>query len=1423
MSQLESPPSLHDRSFTPCSNAEGTPMSMNLKTRRSRKLQASSRATFNGLVRTLALRGVALAALAFALFGHIATSQARLQPYYILIGQSFAQVKPRVLFVLDTSGSMTWKTVLPDDGCKNDRCENPSQPTSDNSRVYAARKAINAVIAATRAQADFSLMTFGHARPPTTATQVPGRCTDVRYLSNYSLLDSSSRFVWIDYVYGSGSGSGSFKNAFGGTGMWILCGDNRPFPYLRHDNLGFSLPDDQTGPLPAAPLYKSKSNQTTFNNSAANRDRLVQFLPQYLGPRVNLDCADVNQKDILNRSFGDYGTSNSTRETNLCGRDLYYWPYVDGFPDYSYDYGVGPFYFEHVECGDDDYCYAYSNDYYQRLGTMRRTASESASLLAPFFSQAVLDNGTIGAADKGPLSETSGDDGVFYLTAPMNEGGVDASGGTPWLSAVGDVDTFVTVAGTTITPKAALIKKNAAFSHSSVASYLSFMVTNSSNDLCVPQVAVMVTDGEPSPWSTEGGATLYSRLNKLRKKLGVKTYIVGFNPSLGIGTSFQRLQGMACAAAGSNSTSDSPNDAPCYSANAYNWDTCRTPGSPTTACAWQANNPAELEAALVSIVQGAIDSPVPAGPDATVNEFLPDPLDPKKTIIAQTGVSGYTETPSWKGHVVRGACSTGDTFCLNAATAPDTQGDLEPYDGGGTLGGKTGCGLSRNWDAGECLKNKLWSKRRIYSSTAANVVYRISDDTGKATAQFRTELQSMGLLTAGQEVAQSDAIAAFVLGKDWPGGWKLPGLANSSPIVTRRIPKPDPKFLPQVGIRDAHCAGRLLEAGADVSPSLVTFANDSWNLNWVNASANYAKHRAYQEAVLIGTDLGLLHAFHFDSGNEMFAYLPRQLLPHVKTLTDNGVTNFGQPNAVDLHEYGIATTVNQIYAYDHGASKWRHVAVFGYGAGGREIVALDITHMGNLDSGTPFDVLWTTESASTKASYDAWLGETWSRPALTYTVENDDMGQLPRAWLVFGSGYKVAGGTSEGRAIVFTDLMTGQSTLAKGITPAPAAAEMYGPTTDYGLVGDPAVGTHCLSRYWGEMQEVYMADVAGRLYRWDMGATTSATTFPHTSDSGSKWSSTGDNAIPLATFDSCVGTGASCNVSAGNKNDYFVYAPAVISNNRIDEIGSPPTPLDASDKDQFLVALISGTPYDDAIDGGVVGSDFHSSLYIVVDDHRVTKNAGLNVGAGGLTPPGASATFMRLALTQINRTRTVTYPNGTTGTTTKPFARGTRPIRAPRIEVTGAYDLVTKQIVPNIEVFYITFTVYEPGEKSCDPKWYDAANKKWVFDQGSTYEIRFRLTTNAEGSFNLINGSGYAGFGGNYGDGFGGGAGAGLTGASVSQVLSGACSDGNCGPSLATSSSKPCDPNPPGAGGTAPVSVPMAWSELDGYSPLEIP
>ena len=163
---------------------------------------------------------------------------------------------------------------------------------------------------------------------------------------------------------------------------------------------------------------------------------------------------------------------------------------------------------------------------------------------------------------------------------------------------------------------------------------------------------------------------------------------------------------------------------------------------------------------------------------------------------------------------------------------------------------------------------------------------------------------------------------------------------------------------------------------------------------------------------------GCCMRFQLDSGNELFGYIPRFLLSHANTLADGNPSVYGQPDDLVDHEYGVAATVNHSWVFDHESEVWRHLAVVGMGAGGSEYVALDISHMGNLEDDSPLDVLWTTESVSDD-EYDAGLGRTWSRPALTYTVPNDDLGREPYAWLVFGSGYPDSDDDELGQTPVF--------------------------------------------------------------------------------------------------------------------------------------------------------------------------------------------------------------------------------------------------------------------------------------------------------------------------------------------------------------------------------------------------------------------
>jgi hypothetical protein len=1377
------------------------------------------------------LRLLGLCLLAFGALAGPAESEAKLDPYYILRGQSFGQFKPRIMFAVDTSGSMTWYPSLPNTECGWSECEanNPAKA----SRVASARKAINSVVGQTRDRAQFSLMTFGHVTPPASSGQVPTECDGAP-------IGGKFRFQWVDRT-NQGSGWNSTFNAWGGVGTWQLCGDKRPYPYLRHDDLGgFFMPDDQAGDPPAAPLYRSVSDLGQFQ-SAANHTRKVQYFPQFLGSRVNLDCTDNEQQSLVDNSYGDWGTelNAAARSGNICGRDFYYWPYVDGYPGYSGYYNLSPHVAQKTECGATDYCRVWNDNWYIS-GVHRRTATQQATLLAPFFSQDAIDAFSVPVGQKGPADRDEAADLVEGLTAPMNQGGIDANYGTPWASAVGDVATYVSGGA----PTANMVMSNGAFRHANIASYMSFMTKGLQQDQCVPTALVVISDGQPSP-SSEGGTTLHSRLRKFRADLDVKTYVVGFAEGFqGNVGAMASLQNMACAAAGGTNTSS-----PCTGGDGgYAWDTCFNPGNNVNECAWEAGDPQSLADALVTIIGDVIETPIPAGPGAAVNEFVPiDPNDVaqgKKPI--STMVRGYTETPSWKGHVLRGACDeTVDPndpnsgladFCLDASDPIDPLPEAENF----SNGGETGCDFSRTWDAGVCLQNRTWSSRKIYANDENNVVYRISKNDGTARPKFVNQLDAMGLLTPGQEQAEADEIAAFLLGRDAPDGWKLGGLATSTPMIIRRVPKPLDGFSPRVGIRDPHCAGRMLDGSKDVPDSLFNFASDAWEEDgpmWADPTGAYDEHYEYAEAVVVGTDMGLLHAFHFDSGNELFAFLPQNLLPHVAELTANGPINYGQPDELDQHKFGIAATLNQGWVYDDVEQKWRHLAVFGFGKGSQEFVALDLSHMGQLQNGKPVEVLWTTWTVGEPwlSYYEALLGETWSRPALSYGVPGGpgrEFYQEPKGYLVFASGYPDGKNYWQGHSAFAVDALTGETDGELAVFRPPFnQARVYDPIPDFATVTDPAVATHCESGYWGEMQEVYIADPYGRLYRWDFGFNTNVDFPPaHTADSQTDWAANGLIGEPLHRFRACQGLGTTCTVAGANKGDVFTFSPSVVSTNRIDESpASAQVPLDKKDRDYMLVALNSGSPYDDAIDGGDSKNDFHSSLYLMVDNHQNDDLAdpnddpekGLNIpGIGGVVAPGDHATFMREPLSTIDRVRYILYPDGTDETSAPtPFAKTARPLKAPTTRVTGLTDGNGSLIA---EIYYITYLVYEPGVQSCDQKWYDPVAKEWGFDFGSTYEITYRLGRALGDDLDFVNGTDLLN-GVDIGDGWGAGTG-GLTRDpnGPEQVRDGECADGNCAPQLTTPPNRPCDPNEYGQPTYPATTVPVGWAELDGFTPLEI-
>jgi hypothetical protein len=1384
----------------------------------------------------LKLLGAAL--LLLGVVGRPQSATARLDPFYIVHGASYGQVAPRILFMLDTSGSMANDITYtanqlpsPNTRCSWDNCENEDAGVLQ-SRIHAARNVIATLAQANKDKAEFGLMTYATALPPngTAKYPVPLPCT-ANANAGPLVKNQTYRFTWVKNVNQPDANVWKpNRNPFGEPGAWVLCGDNRPFPYLRHDDLGFAMPDDSDEALPDMPLYLAKSDLDTFK-AAANYSRKVQWFPRFMGRRVNLDCGDATQDAIAGATQGDYNGNNlAQKKANVCGRDFYYWPYVDGDPGYSAYQGLSEDNMSHTECDDDGAGCKTVNTQVHRLGIARREppggTDGAATLYAPFYSEAALADNNIALLDKGPLDLD--DAWVMFdgITGKNYVGGADVLGGTPMSTSIGVVENLVNIDNQTDTVESAkptLPWTNAAFGHDTIASYLSFLRLVDKDQLCSPVTLIIVSDGQPDPWNAEGGAKLFERLRSIRRLLGVKTYMVAFTEEANADpAATARIHEIACAASGADSV-----PTPCLGGNTFgNWDTCANPDDPENECAWLSDDHEQLAAALTQIIAQALALDVPSGTPTLANDFqLADPNNPESSQAAiQTSISSYTEVPAWRGHIARGACNEEDPenpgqladYCANAADVPIETAEIETFGP---------CPMSRVWDAGECLELTDWNDRRIYTHDFDNNVFRIADNDGDPSPEFvalLNDLNNQGRIDppfTDDKTAEIIAMTHWLLGKDMPDGWKLPGLPNAAPILIRRVPQYNANFLPTVGIRDPHCAGRRNVMGDNIPPSLEEFSTSAWAVTNGNGLSD---HYDYTEAVLVGDDFGILHAFHYDSGNELFGFVPLALLNNSRKLSINGTAKYGQSDELDEHVFGMASTVNNGWVFDDEAETWRHLAVFGLGPGGSEILTLDVSHMGRLQTDDPIEVVWTTTTTSNAADYAATLGETWSRPALTYAAPNDSMALEPKAYLVFGSGYREGVGDEErGRTVWVVDALTGETVKQRAFLEPPDPDSIYDVADDYAAVSDIAVGSHCLSRYWGEMQEAYWGDPAGRLYRWDLATETSdVTAFPHTSDGGgSKWEVNPQQfalAKESVRFAACQGEDDfSCSVGSvdsGGKGDVFTFSPAVVANNRIDEINDNGGVLEAGERDQFLIALASGSPNDTVLDGGDDSNDFHSSIYLIADDHRVpNSNEGMSIPANGpVTPPGTAKGFMRLPLNQIERTRTIIFPDGETEEETRNFSKSARPLRAPMVRVTGLVN-DTDQIG---EVFYITFTIYEPGTASCDSRWFNDETGEWEADPGATYDITFRLVVENGETFDFDSGYTLAG---DYGDGFG--TKGGLTGPVVDQAD---CEGENCGAVLKSPKTSPCDPNqnPPVVGGA--ISVQTGWSELEGFSPLEV-
>lgn len=214
-------------------------------------------------------------------------------------------------------------------------------------------------------------------------------------------------------------------------------------------------------------------------------------------------------------------------------------------------------------------------------------------------------------------------------------------------------------------------------------------------------------------------------------------------------------------------------------------------------------------------------------------------------------------------------------------------------------------------------------------------------------------------------------------------------------------------------------------------PRLVTYECNTFT------DSSLTQCSSEDQSAFVGTNEGFVHAFNTNTGVEQLAFMPQELLGHIKDLKANAQSSslaprkYGMDNTVamwvnDLNKNGViyggrdpestSTPPAELSGRNSGEFVYAYPTM---GRGGRSIYALDVTDRQNPK------MLWFKNHTS--AGFER-LGQTWSTPVVTKVDVNGAETQV----LMFAGGYdpqqdtvKARTADTMGNAIYIVNAKTG--------------------------------------------------------------------------------------------------------------------------------------------------------------------------------------------------------------------------------------------------------------------------------------------------------------------------------------------------------------------------------------------------------------
>ena len=235
----------------------------------------------------------------------------------------------------------------------------------------------------------------------------------------------------------------------------------------------------------------------------------------------------------------------------------------------------------------------------------------------------------------------------------------------------------------------------------------------------------------------------------------------------------------------------------------------------------------------------------------------------------------------------------------------------------------------------------------------------------------------------------------------------------------------------------------------------LTFVKRKWILGAVVNSRPLVIHYGKSKSVIfVGANDGMLHAFDNTTGEELWGFIPSELLGRLEDLTQDKQLKFyvdGSPKA-----------------YITNSQK---IILFGLRKGGNHYYALDVSDPSNPK------FLWKIGPETTGYSE---LAQTWSVPQ----IRKIRSGNGDKVVCIFGGGYgenqskmTPIAGDQKGKAIYVADILTGTQVWRWDF--------QKDPNMKYSIPSDIS----CVDTNGdGYVDRLYVGDTGGRLWRFDINA-----------------------------------------------------------------------------------------------------------------------------------------------------------------------------------------------------------------------------------------------------------------------------------------------------------------------------------------------